>query len=72
MTIEVQKHRAQILQIFGFAFMAPFGKLVLKFFELESITFNLHLLLATIVSLVLLYLGIIVLSRSLEVTEGRK
>ena len=59
------------MQIVGFIFMTPFGTLAIKFFNLDQIPINLHSIAAFLLSLILLYLGIIVIARGQEILEGR-
>ena len=72
MTLEAERQRAQFLQITGLAFMSPFGRLVLKFFNLENIPLNLHFMIALILSLIFLYVGIIIAVRGIEILEEKK
>ncbi len=69
MVTESQKHRASLFQILGLILMTPFGRLILRFFNFEPLPVNFHLFIAVIFSLILLYLGIIVVVRSIEILE---
>ena len=70
MITESQKYRANLFQILGLILMTPFGILVSKFFNIELIPINFHSISALLISLFLLYLGIIVILRGLEIIEG--
>ena len=71
MVSEVQKYRAQFFQIMGLIFMTPFGKLTLKIFNLEPITINLYLFVASLLSLLCLYFGIILIVKGMDVLEEK-
>jgi|GEM_PF-4936130 len=40
MISEVEKHRANIIQIAGYAFMAPFGNLIINLFSLDPFKYG--------------------------------
>ena len=69
---EVNKHRASIIQIAGFALMAPLGNMIVNVLGFDLFKFGfLFFLFYVLLILVLFYCGIICLLRSLEIlTEG--
>lgn len=59
MITELEKHRAQLFQIVGFAFMTPLGKIALRFLDIdEPFVFNLKLVIISAVSGLLFYFGL--------------
>ncbi len=72
MITEVQKYRANTFQIIGLGFMAPFGKLILKVFNLEAIAINLYLATILALSLFCSYLGIILIVKGMNILEGKE
>lgn len=72
MTTDVQKYRATMFQIAGFALISPIGKIVLNaldftFSDIFSIKFFAYLFF----TLFLLVIGIIFISRGIAVLEGK-
>ena len=73
MVPETDKYRANIIQISGFALMAPFGNLILNIFGVDLFKFGIILLLFyVLVSLVLFYYGVICLLRSFEIIKEKE
>lgn len=65
MVSDAQKYKAQILQIAGFAFLTPFGQLILKKLDVGYIDFNLNFVGVLVVSLIFAMIGIIFIVRGL-------
>ena len=63
MITDLDKYRAQNLQIGGFCLMTPFGKLILDVPIYKLSGMNLFLLLYGVVAFILFILGIIVMFR---------
>lgn len=63
MATDLQKYRAQYLQIAGFCFMAPLGKLILNVPEYKLSDINLGFVLYSVFSLILFCFGIICVFR---------
>ena len=68
---ELRKFRAQMIQIIGFSFMTPVGKLFLSIPDIELDDLEMVYFSYWMISLFLLYLGIICLARSQEIMEGK-
>ena len=68
---EVDKYKAQFFQIVGFSFMTPFAKLIMDIFDMQFIKLKLAYFVLLSISLVLLYLGIILITKGLEHLEER-
>lgn len=58
MDIEIKKYRAHTFQIFGLACITPAAKITLKVLSDEHINLGIKFVIACIVSMALLYLGI--------------
>lgn len=68
MVSEVDKHRAITIQIIGLALMTPFSSIFVNVFEYELFKYGLIIFCVYLCfSLFLFYLGIVCLSRSLEI-----
>ena len=63
MASELDKYRAQNLQIAGFCLMSPFGKIILNVPRYESSDINLKFAIYFIVALILFCFGIICVFR---------
>lgn len=67
----VDKHRANIIQIAGYGFMTPFGNLIINLFSLDPFKYGLAFLcIYTLAALFLFYFGIICIVRSWEIVKG--
>lgn len=66
MASEANKHRASTIQIAGFALMTPFGNFIVNLRNYELLNLGLEEVLILLFHFFLAYLGIICLSRSLE------
>lgn len=69
MITESDRYKAQLLQRTGFAFMVPFGTLIIKYLVLEGNIFSIRFVLAFIGSLILVYFGIIIALRGIEILK---
>jgi len=69
MITELQKYRAQVFQILGFALMTPLGKFVLDLKDIKLENINLWFFLYLFISLFLTYLGIICIFKGEEKLE---
>ncbi len=72
MVTEVQKYRAQFFQILGLACLTPIGRIFLSIPNISLKDFNVKFLIYCIASVLLIYLGIILIVRGIEVLEGYK
>ena len=72
MVSEIQKYRAQVFQVLAFAFMTPFGKLILDIICNQKINFSWGFLASLLFSLLLVYLGIIFIFKGEEKLEERE
>ncbi len=66
---EIKKYKATSIQIAGFSLMVPFGNLIINLLQLKD--FNLFFFIYTVFSLALLAFGIILVSKGIEVLEGK-
>jgi len=71
MASDGNKYRAELLKIVGFSFMAPLGKVILNIPDYTYEDINLKFFIFCLLSLVLLYIGIIVLRRGIYMNEGK-
>ena len=72
MGTESQKYRAQLFQVSGLACFTPIGK---TFMDLPNIGIghmNLKFIIYLLLSVFLIYMGIILIVRGFEVLEGNK
>ncbi len=70
--ITSDEYRVDILKVTGFAFMAPFGKIVLSIFDFQFDDFNIKFFICLAVSFLLLYIGIIIIVRGYEIMEYKE
>lgn len=63
MVTELDKYRAQCLQIYGLGLMTPFGKLILNILEYELEDLNLYFIFYGIIAFLFFLLGIIFVFR---------
>ena len=66
MISDLDRYKAQTLQIAGFGLMTPIGQFILILLSLEPIKFNLQFVLSFIISFVFLICGIIVVAQGHE------
>ena len=69
MVLEENKYRAQILQIGGFGLMTPAAKIYLSILDLKLNDLSVKFFIYSLVSMFLLYLGIIFLVRGIEMLK---
>ena len=68
---EIKKHRANIIEIAGFALMTPFGSTVVNIFGYDLFKFGaLFFLIYLSLALILFYCGTLCIIRSQEIIEG--
>lgn len=72
MVSDLDKYRAQNLQVAGFCFMTPLGRLILNVPEYESDALNLKWFLYSVFAILLFIVGIIVMVRGEVHLEERK
>ena len=72
MVTELDKYRAQFFQVGGLCFMTPLGKVVLGLLDYDLGRMWLKLLLYSIFSLLLFYVGIIFVVKGEEHLEKEK
>lgn len=65
MTSEKNKYKADVLKIAGFAVMSPFGVIVLKIFDESKFYLDFKHFIFFLISILLLYLGVIIVNRGL-------
>lgn len=65
MTTEVQKYKAQFLQIIGMVLMTPFGKLMLKLLDPDPFVVTLKFVIVFMISLFITFIGIIFVTRGI-------
>ena len=70
--INYDEYRVETFRIFGLAFMTPFGKLVLDFPNLKLEGINLLSILYFVFSLVLTYIGIILVLKGFEILDNKE
>lgn len=63
MVTELDKYKARTLQIFGFAFMAPFGQVVMGVIADDLINFSYRFVITFFLSITLVLFGIIIISQ---------
>ena len=66
MATDVEKYKSQNLQIAGFAFFTPISKIFLNIPEMKLNDINLKFIIFFILSLLLVFAGIIFISRGME------
>ena len=66
---EENKYRAEVFKIAGFALMTPFGTIVLDMFRSGFINLKPNIIIALLTSLLLVYLGVILIQRGFEAVE---
>ncbi len=72
MATELQKYRAQYLQIAGFCLMTPFGKVILGLIDYDLGKMWLKLLLYFVLALFLFFIGTIFIFKGEEHIEKRR
>ncbi len=72
MVTKQQEYQARFFQILGFALMTPGGHLFLKLPEMSLGELNLKMFFYTIISIVLVIVGIIINVKGMEYLEERE
>lgn len=72
MASDFNKYRAQMFQISGFSLMVPVGKMVINFIDGELMNANSRFFVALLISIFLLFCGIMLLLKGLECVETRR
>ncbi len=70
--ITSDEYRVEIFKIIGFVLMTPFGNLIISVPKLTLLDLNIKLFTYFLVTLLLLYLGIIIISRNYEVIRSKE
>ncbi len=70
--ITSDEYRSEILKIVGFALMTPFGKMILSILDSDPIDFNIKFAICFVISLLLLYIGIIITVRGYEIIKYKE
>lgn len=68
---EVDKYKAQFFQVLGFSFMTPFAKLIMDIFDMQFTKVRPTFFVLMSISLVLVFLGIILVTKGMEHLEER-
>jgi hypothetical protein len=71
MTTDGNKYKAELLKIVGFSLITPLGKIILNIPDYTYEDINLKFFIFCLLSLVLLYIGIIVLNRGIYMNEDK-
>lgn len=69
MVSDIQKYRAQIFQVMGFAFMSPFGKFMLDLKDIKIMDITLWSFIYFLFSFVAAYYGIILFNKGQDELE---
>ena len=72
MVNDFHKYRAQMFQVSGFSFMVPAGRMITNFIDGDPINVNLRFFVALIISVFLLFCGIMLLLKGLDCVETRR
>ena len=65
------EYRAEVMKLTGFGLMTPIGTLLINFAISDIKIFSFRTLVFLILFLFFLYIGIIVVNRGLEISEGK-
>ncbi len=69
MVAEAQKYRAQFFQIVGFSLFTPFGKMMMDIFDLKFEKLSMIFFIFLSISAIIGFVGIILITKGLEVLE---